>query len=515
MNSTPNPSPAPHNTAAGVLKFYLQELPEPLMTFNPYEERTQIASVQDQDKKLQDLWRTCQKLPPQNFVNFRYLNKFLAKLVQTSDINKMTLSSLAIVLGTNFLWAKNEGTLPEMAAATSIHVVVVIKPNIQCVTWLFPKEVEFNMSEAFVPLTTPNSSHSSHTGNNPVDSGTLERKWPASMVVMEADLVKKESFGVKLMDFQAHWQGGTLNRKHSFPSFQLLLRTTDGSTWLQWAQSLLPRALGPKAVQGVGLAPPLRAYWGRGPARATAVLQSPRTLPIHLHQGETAVRLYSPPTPTPGPVSCRLPSALCASPPPAHKFHQPEPTQKPASQPSWGLEFSRNISASTQPVTKAVYLKPFSPYSVPRPGPRPDLCHLAALRTSEVLQQPVSDPSPQPPAATDPHAGHTAGRAHQTPQQQGPPIPGAPSEPGLQQLSYTPSQTPTPPSTPPLGKQNLSQAVSNSETAQQHAGTLPRPKPVPKPGNWPNVPSPAPSSSCHPSHRGWQPHHRSSHRLQK
>lgn len=35
--------------------------------------KTFFLSVQDQDKKLQDLWRTCQKLPPPNFVNFRYV----------------------------------------------------------------------------------------------------------------------------------------------------------------------------------------------------------------------------------------------------------------------------------------------------------------------------------------------------------------------------------------------------------------------------------------------------------
>lgn len=52
-------------------------------------------------------------------------------------------------------------------------------------------EVEFNVSEAFVPLAPPNSNHSSHTGNDS-DSGTLERKRPASMAVMEGDLVKKE-----------------------------------------------------------------------------------------------------------------------------------------------------------------------------------------------------------------------------------------------------------------------------------------------------------------------------------
>ncbi|KAM4828987.1 rho GTPase-activating protein 17 isoform 5-T5 [Thomomys bottae] len=181
----------PH-AVAGALKSYLRELPEPLMTFHLYEEWTQVASIQDQDKKLQDLWRTCQKLPPQNFVNFRYLIKFLAKLAQTSDVNKMTPSNIAIVLGPNLLWAKNEGTLAEMAAATSVHVVAVIEPIIQHADWFFPGEVEFNVSEAFVPLTTPNSNHSSHTGND-FDSGTQERKRPASMAVMEGDLVKKES----------------------------------------------------------------------------------------------------------------------------------------------------------------------------------------------------------------------------------------------------------------------------------------------------------------------------------
>lgn len=54
-------------------------------------------------------------------------------------------------------------------------------------------EIEFNVSEAFVPLATPNSNHTSHTGNDS-DSGTLERKRPVSMAVMEGDLVKKERY---------------------------------------------------------------------------------------------------------------------------------------------------------------------------------------------------------------------------------------------------------------------------------------------------------------------------------
>lgn len=43
------------------------------------------------------------------FSFWRYLIKFLAKLAQNSDVNKMTPSNIAIVLGPNLLWAKNEG----------------------------------------------------------------------------------------------------------------------------------------------------------------------------------------------------------------------------------------------------------------------------------------------------------------------------------------------------------------------------------------------------------------------
>ncbi|KAM6407515.1 rho GTPase-activating protein 17 isoform 3-T4 [Rhynochetos jubatus] len=181
----------PH-AVAGALKSYLRELPEPLMTYGLYEEWTQAANIQDQDKKLQELWRICNRLPKHYHANFRYLIKFLAKLAQNSDVNKMTPSNVAIVLGPNLLWAKNEGSLAEMAAATSVHVVAVIEPIIQHADWFFPGDQDFNVSGAFVAVPAVNSNHLSHTGNE-YESGTLERKRPVSMTVMEGDLLKKES----------------------------------------------------------------------------------------------------------------------------------------------------------------------------------------------------------------------------------------------------------------------------------------------------------------------------------
>ncbi|XP_061257449.1 rho GTPase-activating protein 17 isoform X5 [Bos javanicus] len=415
----------PH-AVAGALKSYLRELPEPLMTFNLYEEWTQVASVQDQDKKLQDLWRTCQKLPPQNFVNFRYLIKFLAKLAQTSDINKMTPSNIAIVLGPNLLWAKNEGTLAEMAAATSVHVVAVIEPIIQHANWFFPEEVEFNVSEAFVPLTTPNSNHSSHTGNDPVDSGTLERKRPASMAVMEGDLVKKES-PPKPKDSVAAPAPGR-NSSQAAP----------GPSQAQAAAGSHQLSVGP-------------AHNSAGP--------SPHTV-------RRAVKKPAPAPPKPG------------NPPPGHPGGQSSPgtSQHPPSlspKPS-----TRSPSPPTQPPGQA-------------PGQPCATSQLSAPRRYSSSLPPIQAPSHPPP---QPPTQAASPSALTKPGSQGPPAPG---EPGLEQSSHTPPQTPTPPSTPPLGKQNPGQAVSNPETAQPHAGTLPRPRPVPKPRNRPNVPPPPHPPGAH------------------
>uniref|UniRef100_A0A8C4F6V5 Rho GTPase activating protein 17b n=1 Tax=Dicentrarchus labrax TaxID=13489 RepID=A0A8C4F6V5_DICLA len=127
----------PH-AVAGALKSYLRELPEPLMTFGLYDEWLQASNVPDSDKRLQSLWMTCDRLPKTHKANLRYLVKFLAKLAQDSEANKMTPSNIAIVLGPNLLWAKTEGTLAEMAAATSVHVVAIIEPIIQHADWFFP-----------------------------------------------------------------------------------------------------------------------------------------------------------------------------------------------------------------------------------------------------------------------------------------------------------------------------------------------------------------------------------------
>ncbi|XP_008566685.1 PREDICTED: rho GTPase-activating protein 17 [Galeopterus variegatus] len=429
----------PH-AVAGALKSYLRELPEPLMTFNLYEEWTQVASVQEQDKKLQDLWRTCQKLPPQNFINFRYLIKFLAKLAQTSDINKMTPSNIAIVLGPNLLWAKNEGTLAEMAAATSVHVVAVIEPIIQHADWFFPEEVEFNVSEAFVPL-TPNSNHSSHTGNDS-DSGTLERKRPASMAVMEGDLVKKES---------APKPKDTVSAAVPAPG-KASSQVTTGQNQAQAAAT--------SHQLSVGL-----AHNTAGP--------SPHTV-------RRAVKKPAPAPPKPG------------NPPPGHPGGQSSPgtSQHPP-------------SLSPKPSTRSP--SPPTQHAGQAPGPSSTTSQLSAPRRYSSSLPPIQAPShppPQPPTQAMPLT-HTKPSSQGPPTPVALPSEhGLEQPPHTPPQTPTPPSTPPLGRQHPGLPASQTVVASNPETVQPHAGTLPRPRPVPKPRNRPSVPPPPHPPGAHPATDG-------------
>uniref|UniRef100_A0A8C4ZAJ5 Rho GTPase-activating protein 44 n=1 Tax=Gadus morhua TaxID=8049 RepID=A0A8C4ZAJ5_GADMO len=135
----------PH-AIAGALKSYLRELPEPLMTFELYDEWIQSSNIQDQDKRKLALQLTCDKLPPANANNFKYLIKFLSKLTEYQDDNKMTPGNIAIVLGPNLLWTHSEGNITEMMTTVSLQIVGIIEPIIQHADSLYPGEIEFNVT---------------------------------------------------------------------------------------------------------------------------------------------------------------------------------------------------------------------------------------------------------------------------------------------------------------------------------------------------------------------------------
>ncbi|XP_048411036.1 rho GTPase-activating protein 44-like isoform X9 [Stegostoma tigrinum] len=202
----------PH-AVAGALKSYLRELPEPLMTFELYDEWIQASNIQDQEKRLQALWNACEKLPKENYNNFRYLIKFLAKLSEYQDANKMTPGNMAIVLGPNLLWTANEGSMTEMMTTVSIQIVGIIEPIIQHADWFFPGDIEFNVTGSYgSPVhTNHNANYNSmpspdidHSDRKQHDQGRRPLSVATDNMMLEFykkdGLRKIQSMGVRVMD---------------------------------------------------------------------------------------------------------------------------------------------------------------------------------------------------------------------------------------------------------------------------------------------------------------------------
>ncbi|XP_051273539.1 rho GTPase-activating protein 44 isoform X2 [Dicentrarchus labrax] len=218
----------PH-AIAGALKSYLRELPEPLMTYELYNDWIQASNIQDQDKRLQALLNACEKLPPANNNNFKYLIKFLSKLTEYQDVNKMTPGNIAIVLGPNLLWMHNEGNITEMMTTVSLQIVGIIEPIIQHADWFFPGEIEFNVTGNYgSPVHTNHNANYSSMPSPDMDQ--IDRRQndqsrrPLSVATdnMMLEFYKKDgirkiqSMGVRVMD--TSWvsrRGSSSTRKSS------------------------------------------------------------------------------------------------------------------------------------------------------------------------------------------------------------------------------------------------------------------------------------------------------------
>ncbi|KAG7275521.1 hypothetical protein CRUP_032564 [Coryphaenoides rupestris] len=87
----------PH-AVAGALKCYLRELPEPLMTFELYNDWLKAAG---------------------------YLVQFLSLLSEQQAVNKMTPSNIAIVLGPNLLWPRSEESVPGLYLPVYLYTTQV------------------------------------------------------------------------------------------------------------------------------------------------------------------------------------------------------------------------------------------------------------------------------------------------------------------------------------------------------------------------------------------------------
>ncbi|KPJ09131.1 Rho GTPase-activating protein 68F [Papilio machaon] len=96
----------PHN-AAVLLKTFLRDLEEPLMTFELYDEILKFQTWSHQEKSRQVKFMIREMLPLDNYKLLKYIIQFLWKVQDRSCLNKMTSNNLAVVFGPNLAWPPN------------------------------------------------------------------------------------------------------------------------------------------------------------------------------------------------------------------------------------------------------------------------------------------------------------------------------------------------------------------------------------------------------------------------
>ncbi|KAF7706039.1 hypothetical protein HF521_019293 [Silurus meridionalis] len=85
------------HTVTGLIKSWLRELPEPLMTFNLYNDFLYAADMPENSEKLRSIYRKLEELPAPNFSTLERLVFHLVKVAKEEDHNRMSANALAIV----------------------------------------------------------------------------------------------------------------------------------------------------------------------------------------------------------------------------------------------------------------------------------------------------------------------------------------------------------------------------------------------------------------------------------
>lgn len=112
----------PH-AVTGIIKLYLRELPEPLLTFDLHPYFMGMDGCKEKTMRLRFTKFLISRLPPLNRATLKRLMGFLSKVAQHSDVNKMALHNLATVFGPNLLGTRDKNIMQMVENTAQVNNV--------------------------------------------------------------------------------------------------------------------------------------------------------------------------------------------------------------------------------------------------------------------------------------------------------------------------------------------------------------------------------------------------------
>ncbi|GAA5852509.1 hypothetical protein JCM9279_003479 [Rhodotorula babjevae] len=107
------------NDIAAVLKLWFRELPEPLLTWELYQQFIEVAKIENDRLRHIRLHERVNDLPDPNYATLKFLMGHLHQIAQHESVNQMSVSNLAIVFGPNLLGAPPPHLAPQYASSAS------------------------------------------------------------------------------------------------------------------------------------------------------------------------------------------------------------------------------------------------------------------------------------------------------------------------------------------------------------------------------------------------------------
>ncbi|XP_063441342.1 rho GTPase-activating protein 45-like isoform X4 [Mytilus trossulus] len=144
------------NVISNVLKLYLRQLPEPLLTFKMYSEFIHLAKESSQgaltlDETIEKLGVLISKLPYSNFKTCGVLMYHLQRVASFNSVNQMTSSNLGIVFGPTLL-RPLEGTASLASLVDTPHQTRTVELLITHAQLIFGPETEYELIPGETPI---------------------------------------------------------------------------------------------------------------------------------------------------------------------------------------------------------------------------------------------------------------------------------------------------------------------------------------------------------------------------